>query len=317
MTRAVFAPGSDDIRSSSPNPNYRPSRGAGGQFARFIKGATPKYAVNRGLREEEYRDSMARMFVRVNAGEWDLFRQSIGDNQARRLADRLAGDPTRPSARGHGYNDTGYMDFLIRNVQHSFREKVQSNETLSDNYVVYYFGQSAPVWTYSGAFINTVQDDQASNFVRLYLHVLRGTQLARRQKAVTMRYDSFAVAGTIEAIAWNLASDNETLCPFEMQFRVKRLFIVNYTSGWTPTRPNGPIADPLALAFDGRPRNQGSVVQMVASTPPDTVEGPTPMSPLPASEQPSMSGGDRAAASFSTNVNRDVRPTRPVLASGI
>lgn len=317
MTRRVYAPGSDNVTSANPTPEYAPSRGAGGQFARFIKGSTPKYALNRGLREEQHRNTMARMFVRVNQSEYALFRQSIGDDNAKKLVDRLAGDPTAPASRGQGWNDTGYMDFLLRNVQHSYREKVQAVEGLSDNAVSYYFGQTSPVWTYQGAFINTVQDDQTSNFVRLYLNVLRGTQLARRQKVITLRYDSFAVSGTIESLDWSLSAENETICPFVFSFRVKRLYIVNYTAGWTPTRPNGPIADIHALAFDGRPREQSSVFQMRAQVPPDAVSGPTPESPAAIDEEPLASITDATTPSFSVNTDTNIRQTRPVLASGI
>jgi hypothetical protein len=101
MTR-IYAPGSDDVSSPEPSPLYAPSRGAGGQFARNIKGSTPKYAKNDGLREEQYKDTMARMFVRVNQAEYALFRSSIPDEATRRAADRLAGDPTRPRPAAPG-----------------------------------------------------------------------------------------------------------------------------------------------------------------------------------------------------------------------
>jgi hypothetical protein len=183
------------------------------------------------------------------------------------------------------------MDFLLANVKHSFREKVQAVETLSDNVVTYYFGQSSPVWSYTGALINTVQDDQVTNFVRLYLHVLRGTQLARRQKSVSLRYDSFIVNGTIESLDWELSATTETFCPFAFTFRVKRFGIIYATDGWVPTRPHGPIADPDAIAFDGVPRSEGSVEHVAARTPSDATE-----------ENPSADAADGEQSS-----NADVR----------
>ena len=312
MSVNVFAPGSDNTTSDTPNPGYVASNGAGGQFARFIKGSTPKYAVNHGPREEQMANTMARMFVRVDQGEYTLFKNSIADGHVQNIINRLAGDPQAPSTRAAGSSNTGYMDFLLRQVNHSFSEKVQCMETLSDNYVVYYFGQSAPVWAYQGSFINSVQDDQASNFVRLYLEVLRGTQLARRQKVVTLRYDSFTVAGTIESIQWSLESSNELICPFTFTFRVKRLYVTNFTAGWIPMRPLGPIGDPNAIAFDsGSSDRSRTAVQLFSVTPPGTVPGPTPQTPDPPFIGP-PDAGPAPNASFPTNPNPDVRSSRPV-----
>ena len=153
--------------------------------------------------------------------------------------------------------------------------------------------------------------------MRLYLHVLRGTQLARRQKVITLRYASYAVAGTIEGLDWDLDSANELLCPFSFSFRVKLLLFVNTTPVLVPTRPNGPVADPDSIAYDGgRPRTLGSVVRMFGSTPPDTVPGPTGAVPESASVPSDSSlqpadGSVTPSPNFSPNVNPNVRETRP------
>ena len=302
MSLARFAPGSDDHTSSK------------GLFAGVVKGSTPKYARNDGLREEQSKNTMARMFMRVDQSEFvNTFLPSITDQSVRAAAVQLAGDPTR--SRGQGANDTGYMDFLLGNVQHSFREKVQSVEVLSDNYVVYYFGQSAPVWTYTGHLINSVQDDQASQFVRLYLHVLRGTQCARRSKSVTLQYDSFAVNGTIESLDWSLNAQNELLCPFTMAFRVKRLYVTNYTANWSPTQPHGSIADPNAIAADvGGQSERRNAFALFASVPTGTEQqnAPTATSQPPADANPQQSSVDNSQVSMMPNANPNVRDTRPI-----
>lgn len=306
---AQYAPGQDDIRANGGSARYNPqSSGSGGVFAGLLKGSTPKYARNAGPREEQSVGTMARLYIRVDAAEFAMFRESVGDSIARQfLVDRIAGDPTAPRTRGQTIIDSGYVDFLLTDVNQPLAEKYQTSETLADNHVAYFFGQSAPVWTYSGKLINTVQDDQVVNFFRLYIHLLRGTQLARRQKIVTIKYDSFMVAGALINLNTDLNSANELLVPFRFQVLVKRFDVTNFTPGWTPTNPGGPFStDPYAVAYDSRPREDASVRSFAARTPPDTEERPgTTVQEDPRVNQPPVpeqaSAGQTAASQAANN----------------
>ena len=289
------APGLDRAPNvGRANVAFRPGNGAGGVFAGFMQGSTPKYAVNNGFRSDLFRNTMARMFVRVDAAEMNIFLGSIGDAHTRRqLANRIAGDPTpeqnnRDAGGGRSNDGTvrrnanvssnGYLDFLIQSVQMPLQEKLQVNETLADNFVAFAFGQSPSTWTFSGSLINSVQDDQASNMFRLYTEILRATQLARRQKSLTLSFDSYIVNGAMTSMVLGLSSANELVVPFTFQLLVKKVNITNYTSGWVPTRANTPFAADLnAIAYDGRPVEEGALTRIAARLPPDTTEiTPTP-----------------------------------------
>ena len=287
MTRALFAPGIDRESATGATPgSYQPSRGAGGVFAKILQGSTPKYAYNdetNAGRPDLFRNTMARMFVRIDPNEMGLFLSSVTDAHTKNsLVRRLVGDPTSdleptptatgvPSATGatsatsesrrrSSSATNGYLDFFIQTVQMSFQEKIQVSETLSDNYVAYAFGQAPPVWNFSGSLINSVQDDQASNFFRLYTHILRATQMARRQKSLSLAFDSYVVNGVMMNLNLALSSSNELLVPFSFQLLVKRVFITNYTKGWVPTTAGTPFpADPLARDFDRLPREEGQL----------------------------------------------------------
>jgi len=183
-----------------------------GIFARF-PGSTPKYARNDGKGRDAYVDTMARMFVQISSKERDLFVKSLPP-ETRELGAVLAGTGTRS---GGGL---GFVDFLLTNVQEQFQEKYQVVESLSDNFIVYTFGQKAPVFSYSGIAMNSYQDDQRVWLMRLYRDVLRGTQLARRRKLVRIRYDSVIVSGifvahsqTLEGSAANYAQFSFSLIP--------------------------------------------------------------------------------------------------------
>lgn len=307
----VYAPGRDrpPTGTARPTASYSPGSGAGGVFAEFLQGATTKYAQNKGFRSDFFRNTLARLFVRVDASEMNLFLASIGDEHTRsQLAPRLAGDPApRQNNRVTGGANTddgltrsartpatnGYLDFFISSMNINFQEKMDVKEELSDNYVAYFFGQNAPVWPFTGWLLNTVQDDQASNMFRLYSEILRGTQLARRQKSVDIKIDSYIISGAMCALSLALNAQNETYVPFSFQFLVKKVTIVNYTLGWVPTRASTAFAaDPNAIPYDGRPRPEGSLhaiaaripagTEEIAPTPPATVDPRTVSSTTPA-----------------------------------
>lgn len=294
MTRAIRVPGQDSGGSAK------------GVFANLIQGATPKYAINDGYRSDLFRNTLARMFVRVDAAEMDLFEASIGDAHTRtQLARRIAGDPTppvaqpdaRPAANGadarrRNVQSNGYLDFLIQSVTMQLQEKVQVSETLSDNYVAYVFGQSPPMWAFQGALINTVQDDQASNMFRLYTQILRATQMARRQKSMSLSFDSYVVNGVMTNLSMNLTSQNELLVPFSFQLLVKRVFITNFTRGWVPTTAGTPFAADLnAIAYDGRPREDASLSRIAARNQSDSEPDETPTPQAQADERTSQASG--------------------------
>jgi hypothetical protein len=292
----VFAPGRDSVPSANETVEYNPARGAGGVFANFMQGMTAKYSDNtRGYRTDFYRNTLSRLYVRVDPSEMNLFLASVSDDHTKeQLIPRLVGNPTprQPdrTTGGSGSDDThtranqtvatnGYLDFFIQQASMPLQEKVDIKETLSDNYVAYFFGQSPPMWTFSGWLLNSVQDDQATNFLRLYLEVLRGTQLARRQKVVSLKIDSYIITGAIVTTNFTLQSTSETAVPFQFQLLVKRVAIVTYTLGWVPTRADTPFAaDPNAIPYDGRrmPRGSRAAIASVLTRLSEGQGGPVP-----------------------------------------
>lgn len=326
MSLAKYAPGEDAGGSR-----------AKGLFAQYLQGETPKYGINDGFRADLFRNTLARMFIRVDASEMPLFLGSIADEHTRnKLARRIAGDPTpvetpstnttpvTPSStdastrRRHTAATNGYLDFLIQQVQMPLQEKVQVTETLSDNYVAYAFGQAPPMWQFQGTLINTVQDDQASNMFRLYTQILRATQMARRQKSLSISFDSYIVSGIITNINLSLSSNNELMVPFAFQLLVKRVFITNYTRGWVPTQASTPFsADLNAIAYDGRPREEGALNVIVGRT---STESQALVTPTPQNQSDgrtnTQSGVDAGTAPPNFPAPPPVGPVAPTTGAG-
>jgi hypothetical protein len=239
VTQPKFVTGSDGSGVyESADFALTESRGVFGH----TPGATKKYIRNDGPRDAEYRESMARMFVQMTAKEKELFLTSVPP-ETRPLAKVLAG--TGPGASG----GTGFIDFLLQQVNESFTEKYQVMETLSDNYVIYLFGQSAPMFSYSGTLLNTWQDDQRVWMTRLYRDVLRGTQLARRRKLLRLRYDSVIVSGVMLNLQMSIVADQEDRVPFSFNL-IPTQYVIFTNAVGSPTQLKTPFTPSKGLALD-------------------------------------------------------------------
>jgi hypothetical protein len=188
-------------------------------------GMTPKYARNVGGREADFRETMARLFIQVGPAEYERFVNSVraNDPDSESLARVLAG--TNQGAGG-AMGGVGYVDFLLQSAPINIQEKFSISETLADNYVLYAFGQQAPTFSYGGTLINTKQDDQAVNMLRIYSSMIRASQLARRQKVVRLRYDSYIVTGAAVGFNMSLGSEMESAVSFNLMLVVKSLQIL-------------------------------------------------------------------------------------------
>lgn len=185
-------------------------------------GSTPKYAINRGPVKAEYEDTTARLFVDIPVGaRRDAFKKSVS-KRAEPLADVL----TSGSGTG-GAGGTGFIDFILTSSNEIFQEKAQIVDTLTDNYVAYYSGQEPPVFGYNGVLLNTYQDDQRVWMLLMYREILRGTRLAHRNLAVSLRYDSFIVTGYLESLNLSLSGETDnTASQFSFTMRVKSMQII-------------------------------------------------------------------------------------------
>ena len=180
---------------------------------------SPKYARHRTNRRHEFEDTMARMFIKVNPKLYDKFLRSIKDKDTREVAKVLGGDDINKG--GHGY-----IDFLLQNATHSFSEKVQVSETLSDSYVAFFYGHSPPTFQYNGTVLNTYQDDWAMRMFRIFRDLTRGTQMARRKLVLRLKYDSMIVTGVMTNFQWSVTAGAEMSVPFSFNLLVKDIQVL-------------------------------------------------------------------------------------------
>lgn len=212
--------GGNKLKLFKLNPTPENATTRSGMFA-DNPGVTPKYARNRGRRDAEYSDTIARLYIDLTGSGLNL----------QEFLNQLPAE-TRPLAQtlvagggAGGVGGTGFIDFVLTHAQEGFTEKTQIVNTLTDNYVAFYAGQEAPVFSYTGFVLNTYQDDQRVWLLRLYSDILRGTRLAQRNLIASLRYDSFLVQGYLENLMLSIQSETQLSGQFMFNMRVKQMSI--------------------------------------------------------------------------------------------
>lgn len=271
----------DDMRKVQGQANMRPPRGV---FAE-VPGATPKYAVNDGKVDGDFRESLARLFLQIP--NYDNFIKEFETKpEVQQIAKVLGGTV---SSQGNSSGGNGYIDFLLQNVQHGFQEKSQVVEVLADDHVAYFFGQAAPVFTYAGTLINTKQDDQAMNMLRLYNEIGRGTKLAQRNTLLSIRYDGVIVSGAMMGLSLGLSSEMEMAVPFSFSLLVKQVIQLP-----SPNAGVVQLSKPFAIAKDGYlPFSQGlsalGTTSVKVTAVPPVASAPVPAASVKQPEPPAPS----------------------------
>jgi len=184
---------------------------------------SPKYVRHSGARTAGHLGGLARIYVPVSspvklANIKKQFANRYKENsQMYAVAEQVFGTTAGKES------GAGYLDFVLMSVSQVLDEKYQISEVLEDNYVAFFFGQRAPMWTFSGALMNTYQDDWTMNMWRLYSEIGRGTRLAQRGLLMSIRYDSMIVTGGMTRFQWDLSSSNELFTSFSFQFLMKSI----------------------------------------------------------------------------------------------
>lgn len=221
--------------------------------------------------------SQARLFINV-AGTPTTLQQlynAITSPDAQLLLDALAGSD---NGLGSNTGGTGYVDFLLGQVDERLDERYQISEVLSDDFVTYCFGQHAPVWSFSGYLMNTKQDDWAASWDILYNNVIRASRLANIQQVVRLRYDNKVVSGIIINSQKSIRAELQMCYNFSFQMIVSQVD-VSIQPLWVPTRLNNPFSSGLSgLSVISPP-------QLVPMTYAAVVAPPPRIAPNPAQDQ--------------------------------
>lgn len=136
----------------------------------------------------------------------------------------------------NGGNFGGYANFLLTRVRGSLDEKMQITETFGDGEVVYYFGRQPLIFSMAGFLIDSVDNDWFVDWLNMYGHVMRGSQLAQNYELLKIVLPNMDLIGTMSHMSFEQDSQNDVQINFEFQFIVKQM---------VPTPVTG-IARPLS-----------------------------------------------------------------------
>lgn len=194
-----------------------------GRFFSAFPTSTPKFARNEGPRRSEFVETMARFTIDVGRRNMQSLLNSLpADVQAAARTLLFDGNLTAEDSYASG---VGYFDFLLEAVTFPLAEREQAVDTLTDNTVIFYSGQSAPILSGQGTFMNTYQDDQHVWFQLLYAELLRGSALARRGLIARLTYDSFYMSGYLTSLQTQTQGGIKNAVNFSFAFRLKQVQI--------------------------------------------------------------------------------------------
>lgn len=276
--------------------------------------STPKYAKNIGGRDAEYRDTLARIYISLadmGTTAINTYLQSLPqDASTQALAQVLLGANSK--------GGTGFVDFFLSQANEPFEEIMQIDKVMSDDYVVFFFGQKPPVFQYTGTLLNSLQDDFRGGFALAYQQLLRGTQMARRGALARLRYDSVIVSGTMFAHSQQLNADNELAVPFSFSFLVKDYTIVtNLPYAKLTTSAYVKLAADLAIqSLQTTPTATTTQTTTAAATPPRpaavSVAGAPQNTSVVNTNQNSMQQTVTAGTQLASSVTQSSSPTSNV-----
>jgi hypothetical protein len=142
------------------------------------------------------------------------------------------GNPLSQALNGGTYN--GYAEFLVTDLRCPLDEKIQIHETFGDGEVVYYFGRQPMFFSISGILIDSPDNSWFVDWLNMYGHVMRGSQLAQNYELLSLVLPNMTLVGTIPHMSWSQNSSNDAMIQFEFQFQVKQLTPTPVVSLGTP-----------------------------------------------------------------------------------
>jgi len=196
-------------------------------------------------------DRGTRAFFRVLTNDQSATRQRGESLAGYGKATSLTNGPNvLNQALSSGTRYGGYASFLVTNVSGSLNEKAQVMETFGDGEVVYYFGRSPIIINISGFVIDSPDNNWFIQWLEMYAHVLRGTQLARNYELARLVLPNMEIVGSVSGTSWNQSSDNDVAIQFQFQIIAKEIKPIPVTFAGTAltyevgfldfSDPNGP-----------------------------------------------------------------------------
>lgn len=189
-----------------------------------------------------YRNGRTRIITRVINGEtfevpvYDPIPKILSDRSEPLLASIRLFDPKKikdygpnSQAVGESFLIPEFSKFFLEGVSESHSERSQIVQTFNDWYV-YFYGQTPPVYQFSGHLLNGANYNWKNEFMYLYENFWRGTKAVELGAKVAITYDYQQVQGYILNINTNLNALTDKAAPFTFNMLVTKRLIFNGTA---------------------------------------------------------------------------------------
>jgi hypothetical protein len=117
----------------------------------------------------------------------------------------------------------GYASFLLTDLRCSLDEKLQVVEVFGDAEVSYYFGRQPISFEFSGVLVDSVDNNWFVEWLEMYTHVMRGSQLARNYELIRLVLPNMIITGTIPRMSWSQNGNRDVDIPFSFSFLAKQV----------------------------------------------------------------------------------------------
>ena len=120
---------------------------------------------------------------------------------------------------------SGYIEFFLQSIDEAFEERFQIVETLGDKYAVFGIGSKPRIFNFSGALVNSKENEWRINFILMFERYLSISKLARFpsskvKNVVVLSYDSLILEGAILNLRTNLQASNELATAFSFSMLI-------------------------------------------------------------------------------------------------
>jgi hypothetical protein len=170
--------------------------------------ATPKYVRNKGPRGDNYAETAARLFL--------SFPNETRKSQFIRNNSQTAFDAQLAKSIADVSGTTGFIDFSLTALAFASNEKVQVVDTMSGNFVAYFYDSSPEQLQMTGVVSDTYEADQLVWLHTLYKKYFRGTAVAKRGIYVHLLVNNWLFIGGMTSLNVSLSADNQTAASFNM-----------------------------------------------------------------------------------------------------
>lgn len=119
--------------------------------------------------------------------------------------------------------DTGYISFLLLQVEMPMQEKYNLLRMAGDQYMVHFTGREPPIFSFGGILVNAYNANQLNDFIAAYNLFMRASATSKVGAGVSINYDNKRVRGQMIGMTTGIRGEQQLAGSFSFQVLVKKI----------------------------------------------------------------------------------------------